>query len=44
MLATANESHNVNLTMLINAGTARNSEGIFEISNYELKDNSWPEK
>ena len=40
MLTTANESHNINLTMLINAGTARNSEGIFEESNYELKDNS----
>jgi len=28
------------LTMLIKAGTARNSEEIFEGSNYELKDNS----
>ena len=44
MLTTANESHNVNLTIVINAGTARNSEEIFEGSNYKLKDNSWHEK
>ena len=40
MLTTTNEAHNMNFTMLINAGTARNSEEIFEGSNYELKDNS----
>ena len=44
MLTTANEYYNVKSTILIIAGTARSSEWICENSNYELKDNNWPEK
>jgi len=44
MLTTANEYYNVKSAMLIIVGTARSSEWICENSNYELKDNNWPEK
>jgi len=44
MFRTANEYYNVKSTILIIAGTARSSEWICENSNYELKDNNWPEK